>query len=482
MAATVLREKRVFYELLISQLRDDGLHEAATIISRELQCVPMKDQYRENLLYGLSSLGKCFQRQQPEEAKRLLDTAIAAADEGEFNPVIMKKKTIAGIDFEEEYVRSVQGDELRKPDKPDLKRFYTSIHSGACGKATFSADGSMFATGSIDMTVQLVDMNHAKQPSAVRPLIRTLQDHERPITDIDFFKHAPLVASSSMDKSIKFFDIRSSAARSFRFLHDTHIVRSINIHPSGDFLISATDHPVVRIWDIEKKRCYVPNDSLSHHFGAINQVRYSHDGQFFVTASTDGFVRIWDSVSSKCERLIAKAHNGREVCSAVFSRNDKYLLTNGRDDVVRLWDIGSGRQVREYKGASQGVTPQQACFSYNEDFVVAVNDHRNSLVLWDTRSTAVVNTLEAHSRTVNWVASSPVEDAFVTCSDDNSAKLWLRDPNSAPSMPFAHPSGLMPSGHPGSSLLPHSVLPSSSTSASSTSNSKNQKKNKRSRT
>jgi WD40 repeat protein len=39
--------------------------------------------------------------------------------------------------------------------------------------------------------------------------------------------------------------------------------------------------------------------------------------------------------------------------------------------------------------------------------------------------------MKAHNHTVNWVASSPVEDAFVTCSDDNSAKLWLNDPTTA---------------------------------------------------
>lgn len=43
----------------------------------------------------------------------------------------------------------------------------------------------------------------------------------------------------------------------------------------------------------------------------------------FVSSSVDGSIKIWDGVSHKCVNTFHKAHDGKEVCSVVFSRNSK---------------------------------------------------------------------------------------------------------------------------------------------------------------
>lgn len=62
--------------------------------------------------------------------------------------------------------------------------------------------------------------------------------------------------------------------------------------------------------------------------------------------------QVWDGVSNRCVNTNVGAHDGDEVCSAVFSRNGKYLLTSGKDSVARLWDLASpGQPVIVYTGA-----------------------------------------------------------------------------------------------------------------------------------
>ncbi|GKE86120.1 cleavage stimulation factor subunit 50, partial [Tanacetum coccineum] len=38
---------------------------------------------------------------------------------------------------------------------------------------------------------------------------------------------------------------------------DTHNVRSVSFHPSGDFLLAVTDHHVPHLYDVNTFQCYL---------------------------------------------------------------------------------------------------------------------------------------------------------------------------------------------------------------------------------
>jgi cleavage stimulation factor subunit 1 len=141
----------------------------------------------------------------------------------------------------------------------------------------------------------------------------------------------------------------------------------------------------------------------------------------FATSSTDGTVKIYDTHNSKLVRSLTISS---PVYSAIFSRNGRYLLTGSKDSIGRLWDITSGKVLMEYSGASQSTASVSMSFTYNEDFVVGSDENSYGIVLWDTRNGTFLKKILGHSGRIRSFASSPVNDGFVSCSEDAKVKYW----------------------------------------------------------
>lgn len=128
------------------------------------------------------------------------------------------------------------------------------------------------------------------------------------------------------------------------------MLRSISFHPSGDFLLVGTQHPTLRLYDVNTFQCFVSCNPLDQHTDTISGVSYNPSANSYVTCSKDGSIKLWDGVSNRCVTTFEKAHDGAEVCSAIFSKNSKYILSSGKDSVVKLWEISTGRTLVKYTG------------------------------------------------------------------------------------------------------------------------------------
>lgn len=131
---------------------------------------------------------------------------------------------------------------------------------------------------------------------------------------------------------------------------EAEMLRSISFHPSGDFLLVGTQHPTLRLYDVNTFQCFVSCNPLDQHTDTISGVSYNPSANSYVTCSKDGSIKLWDGVSNRCVTTFEKAHDGAEVCSAIFSKNSKYILSSGKDSVVKLWEISTGRTLVKYTG------------------------------------------------------------------------------------------------------------------------------------
>ena len=143
------------------------------------------------------------------------------------------------------------------------------------------------------------------------------------------------------------------------------MLRSISFHPSGEFLLVGTQHPTLRLYDVNTFQCFVSCNPLDQHTDTISGVSYNPTANSYVTCSKDGSIKLWDGVSNRCVTTFEKAHDGAEVCSAIFSKNSKYILSSGKDSVVKLWEISTGRTLVKYTGKGsllclQGMVVQMA--------------------------------------------------------------------------------------------------------------------------
>ncbi|KAG9289853.1 hypothetical protein G9A89_015433 [Geosiphon pyriformis] len=313
---------------------------------------------------------------------------------------------------------------------PNFSTWYITTHRAASTCAIFSGDGKYAATGSADASLKVLDTRKMNSRSDEdRPVIRTLYDHLAAVNDLSFHPNGLVLASCSEDQSIKLFDLsKPGVKRSFRYLQDTHIVRSIAFHPSGDFILAGTDHESIRVYDVKKFQCYTASSNPADlHRGGITKVRFANNGSQFVTSSLDGSIKIWDTVSGKCIKTIENAHDGALVSSVQFSKNGKYLLSGGKDSICRLWEVASGRCIIKYEGAMQMNNAIQTTFTFNEDFVLSSDESNNTVVCWDTRTGQLIKRFSGHASIVRCVAASPTEPGFISCSDDFRVRYWNLD-------------------------------------------------------
>lgn len=420
-----IKDRELLYRLMISQLFYDG---------------------HQTLAVSLSNLVKAHPACPPSDRLlKVVTMGLKLEEEQSGAPQKLKGETVApgtGIDLEfETDVQTIS------PEAAQYETCYVTAHKGACRAGTFNHNGQLIATGSVDASIKILDVERMLAKSATpaeilaqetpqqqmenHPVVRTLYDHNDEITCLDFHPVHQILCSGSKDYSIKFFEFsKPSVKKAYKSIQEAAEVRCIDFHPSGDYLLVGTESPTLRLYDVNTFQCFVSSNPDDQHKEAITAVKYSPDARMYVTSSKDGNIKIWDAVSNKCVNTFQKAHDAKEVCSVVFSRNGKYVLSSGKDSLVKLWEMSTSRCLIAYTGAGSTGRMEhrtQAAFNHTEDYVLFPDEKTTSLCCWDSRNADRQRLLAlSHNGCVRAIAHSPTGPAFMTCSDDFRARFWYR--------------------------------------------------------
>lgn len=213
-------------------------------------------------------------------------------------------------------------------------------------------------------------------------------------------------------------------------LQETEPIKCLAFHPSGEHLVVATKHPVIRMYDVNTLQCYVCAIPNQQHTSTVVCLKWSMDARIFVSCSKDGSIKLWDGVSNRCINTFDKAHEGYEVCSIQFSKNGKYVLSSGKDSMCRLWELSTSRCLMTYTGAGTVGKQRyetQAVFNHTEDYVLFPDEVTTSLCAWNAKNGSRLQLMSlGHNGPVRMLVHSPTQAAFLSCSDDFRARFWYR--------------------------------------------------------
>ena len=161
----ILKNRELLYRLMISQLFYDGYSQIAMQLQGILQpdpACPPSERLLNLLILGLEKEG-----------------------DGKHRSLNRSEKVLGpGIDLEFETDVMVTA-----PEPATYETAYVTSHKGNCRAGAFSKDGSLCATGSVDASIKILDvermlaksnMEHMASKNTVEnghPVIRTLYDH-----------------------------------------------------------------------------------------------------------------------------------------------------------------------------------------------------------------------------------------------------------------------------------------------------------------
>jgi len=423
MVNDVVKDRDRLYRLIVGQLQYDGYVQVSKNLMQQIrpgQGVTPSDTLMKIFQAGL----KQIQLDEEAEEKSKLHTS---ADEG--------------LDLELEQVGGVNS-----PDAAQYETCYVTAHKGACRASAWTKCGNYCATGSVDSSIKIldvermvaksslpVDMSGSQTDSAAavdHPVIRTLYDHLEEVTCLAFHPREQLLISGSKDYTVKVFDwSKSSAKKAIKTIQEVEWVRCLGLHPTGDWLVVGTQHPTIRYYDLNTSACFTSPTQRDHHRGPITDVTFNTDAKIFATSSKDGCIKLWDGLSHRCYSTLERAHDGYEVCSVQFTKNGKFLLTSGKDSICRLWEISTSRVIHQFTGAElsgRQMHRSNACFNHTEEHVMFPCEKNVSLCSWNSRTAERGKLLAlGHNSIARMISHSPTQSAFLSCSDDFRARFWF---------------------------------------------------------
>jgi WD40 repeat protein/tetratricopeptide (TPR) repeat protein len=312
-------------------------------------------------------------------------------------------------------------------------------HGNVVWGLSFSPDGEIIASSSVDKTVKLWRRDGS--------LLATFKGHTNSVSCVAFSPDNKTIASASLDKTVKIWQTDGSLLATFK--GHTNSVTSVAFSPDGQTIASGSKDKTIKLWKSDGTLL-----RTIEQFAAVNWLSFSRDGKIIAVASDDGSVKLWSSDGKLIANLWhSENRQPSKIYTVSFSPDGETIASGGQDATVKIWSIAAlkhpatqnstqardGELLATLRGHSKLVFG--VSFS-NDGQTLASGSADGTVKLWslagvgDKRPTDASNikpesrllrTFEGHADRVTQVSFSPEGKTLASASFDKTIRLWRLD-------------------------------------------------------
>ncbi|PGH30289.1 hypothetical protein GX50_06948 [[Emmonsia] crescens] len=192
-------------------------------------------------------------------------------------------------------------------------------------------------------------------PTEPWSIIKTFELTDVPVRAGRFIARKNWIVCGSDDFQLRVYNYNTSEKITSFEAHPDYI-RSIVVHPTQPFVLTASDDMTIKLWDWDKAwKCVQVFEGHSHYVMglAINP----KDTNTFASACLDRTVKIW-SLGSPHANSTLEAHETKGVNHVdYYPQADKpYLLTTSDDKTVKVWDYTTKALIATLEGHTSNVS------------------------------------------------------------------------------------------------------------------------------
>lgn len=247
---------------------------------------------------------------------------------------------------------------------------------------------------------------------------RMLTGHRKAVTDISFRPDGLVLASTSLDRTLRLWDPFSGKPINVLMGGHRDWIRSVAYSPDGKSIATGGDDGAIRLWSAETgDRVF----RFAAHEDWVRSVTYSPDGNFVAAGSRDGWVTVWEIDSLQQIAQIGPFSGG---VSRLCFHHGGHWLAIGSHNQVSLCDPRTGTILRRLPaiGERPCMTSGHGDHLLVKDQLVIGDDE--SLISYDPNTGRELVQFLGHDGPVRSVTLHPNGMSMASGGSDKSVRVW----------------------------------------------------------
>ena len=218
--------------------------------------------------------------------------------------------------------------------------------------STSKISNSIFASGSEDCTIKVWTIKKTKKEGVVANIRFTSLAHQKIINCVTISPNDKFLATGSLDKTAKLWDI-ANGKQIVTFNGHRRGIWCVQFSPTDQVLATSSGDSTVKLWSLSDGSCL---KTLEGHDSSVLKLVFIAKGTQIVTSGSDGLLKLWTVKTSECVQTMDK--HDEKVWALCSSKNDQILFSGSADSVIVAWEDVTEKLKQESAEAQQTVMLQ----------------------------------------------------------------------------------------------------------------------------